>query len=92
MRPASVSANSIRFDDDALWVYLTDGRIIGVPLVWFPQLLKATDIERNDYSISRGGLHWKAIDEDISINGLLAGKGDRTKRSRPTTEFQLSLL
>ena len=88
----SISAQSIRFDDDSLWVDLSDGRIVGVPLAWFPRLLKATDTERNDYSISRSGLHWETIDENISINGLLAGKGDHTKRSRTTTECQLSLL
>ena len=38
----SISAQSIRFDDDSMWVDLSDGRIVGVPLVWFPRLLKAT--------------------------------------------------
>ena len=75
----SISAESIRFDSDSMWVELTDGRTVGVPLVWFPRLLKATDAERNDYSISQHGLHWDVIDEDVSIEGLLAGKGDQTK-------------
>ena len=75
----SISAESIRFDNDSMWVDLSDGRTVGVPLVWFPRLMKATSAQRNEYSISQSGLHWEAIDEDISIEGLLAGKGDQTK-------------
>lgn len=75
----SISAESIRFDNDSMWVDLSDGRTVGVPLVWFPRLMKATSAQRNEYSISQNGLHWEAIDEDISIEGLLAGKGDQTK-------------
>lgn len=62
-----------------MWIGLSDGRTIGVPLVWFPRLMDATDAERTDYSVSANGLHWESIDEDISIEGLLAGKGDQTK-------------
>ena len=75
----TISAESIRFDNDSMWVSLSDGRIVGVPLVWFPRLMNATDKERTDYSISPNGLHWENLDEDISIEGLLAGKGDQTK-------------
>lgn len=75
----TISAESIRFDNDSMWVSLSDGRIVGVPLVWFPRLMNATDTERTDYSISPNGLHWENLDEDISIEGLLAGKGDQTK-------------
>lgn len=75
----TISAESIRFDNDSMWVDLSDGRTIGVPLVWFPRLMNATESERADYSISQNGLHWENLDEDISIEGLLAGKGDQTK-------------
>ncbi|KAG1649245.1 hypothetical protein GQR58_029181 [Nymphon striatum] len=75
----TISAESIRFDNDSMWVNLSDGRIIGVPLVWFPRLMNATELERADYSISQNGLHWENLDEDISVAGLLAGKGDQTK-------------
>jgi hypothetical protein len=75
----SISATSVRFDDDTMWVELTDGRTLGVPLAWFPRLLRATLPEREQVEISRVGLHWEAIDEDISIAGLLAGHGDVTK-------------
>jgi len=67
----SISAESIRCDDDSLWVSLSDGRTISAPLVWFPRLMNATETERSNYSISQYGLHWESIDEDISIEGLL---------------------
>lgn len=74
----SISASSARFDDDSMWVDLTDGRTIGVPLAWFPRLLNATAQEREDYALSAHGLHWDELDEDISVAGLLAGRGDRS--------------
>jgi len=75
----SISAENVKFDDDSMWVDLTDGRTIGVPLVWFPRLLNASKADRNNFSISPNGLHWESLDEDISIEGLLAGKPDQTK-------------
>jgi hypothetical protein len=75
----TISATSVRFDEDTMWVALTDGRTLGVPLAWFPRLLRATLAEREQVEISRVGLHWEALDEDISIAGLLAGRGDATK-------------
>lgn len=77
-----VSATALRFDADSMWVDLDDGRTLGVPLVWFPRLLKGTAAQREDYFISPSGLHWDALDEDISIAGLLAGRRDQT-RPRP---------
>ena len=66
-------ATHVYFDADALHVHLTDGREISVPLEWFPRLLHATDNQRQQWElIGRGvGIHWEAIDEDISVAGLL---------------------
>jgi hypothetical protein len=75
----SISAESVRFDDDAMWVSLSDGRVLGVPLAWFPRLLHASPTERAAVTLSLFGLHWEALDEDISIAGLLAGRGDATR-------------
>lgn len=75
----SVSAMSVRFDADSMWVELDDGRTLGVPLVWFPRLLNSTVAQREDYFISPSGLHWDDLDEDISIAGLLAGRGDQMR-------------
>jgi hypothetical protein len=68
----------VRFDDDSFWVELSDGRTLGVPLAWFPRLLHATRQQREACRISRRGLHWEALDEDISVAGLLAGYGDQS--------------
>ena len=67
----------IRFDADQMWVELEDGRTLGVPLAWFPRLLNAQLDDLAAVQISPHGLHWDALDEDISIAGLLAGRGDR---------------
>jgi Protein of unknown function (DUF2442) len=71
----TISATSIRFDEHTMWVEFTDGRTLGVPLAWFPRLLRATPAEREQVELSRDGLHWETIDEDISVAGLLAGHG-----------------
>lgn len=76
----SISAIDVRFDRNSMWVELSDGRTIGVPLAWFPRLLRASEADRQTVEISRFGLHWEALDEDISIEGLLAGRGDQTAR------------
>lgn len=68
----------IRFDAEAFWVDLDDGRTIGVPLAWFPRLLHATAEQREKVKLSHAGLHWEELDEDISIAGLLTGRGDMT--------------
>jgi hypothetical protein len=69
-------AESVSVTDDTLSVNLSDGRTILVPTAWYPRLLCAKPDERNKWRlIGRGdGIHWEDIDEDISIEGLLAGK------------------
>lgn len=76
---SSVRPSNVRFDDDNFWVALSDGRVIGVPLAWFPRLLRASREQREACRISSRGLHWEALDEDIFIPGLLAGFGDQTR-------------
>ncbi|MGC9519985.1 MAG: DUF2442 domain-containing protein [Desulfuromonadaceae bacterium] len=75
----NISPEKIWFDEDNLWVILSDGRTIGAPLAWFPRLLHAEHDERQDYELSVHGIHWDALDEDISIQGLLAGHGDQSQ-------------
>jgi hypothetical protein len=74
-RPTTALANNVKFRDELMEVYLTDGRIISVPIIWFPLLHEATPEQRDRYEIGGGGvsLHWPEIDEDISVAGLLAG-------------------
>jgi hypothetical protein len=77
----SISATAVRFDEDTMWVELTDGRTLGVPLAWFPRLLHASPAQRERVELSRIGLHWEEIDEDISVAGLLAGRGNMSRRT-----------
>ena len=72
-----VSAETVRFEGDRMWVGLSDGRVIGVPLAWFPRLAKADAAAREGFEISPFGIHWAGLDEDVSVEGLLAGRGDR---------------
>jgi len=76
-------AENVRITKDTLSIDLSDGRTISVPLEWFPRLVHATIEERNNWRlIGKGhGIHWKDIDEDISVEGLLAGKPSRESQT-----------
>jgi hypothetical protein len=76
----TISPTTVRFDEHTMWVDLTDGRTIGVPLAGFPRLLNASVHQRERVELSRLGLRWEDIDEDISVAGLLAGRGDHTRK------------
>jgi hypothetical protein len=69
-------AENVAVANDTLSVDLRDGRTISVPLAWFPRLLHSTPEERKNWRlIGKGqGIHWEDLDEDISIQGLLAGR------------------
>jgi len=73
----TISPTAVRFDEHMMWVDLTDGRTISVPLAWFPRLLHATKQERERVELSRLGLHREHLDEDISNAGLLASRRDK---------------
>ncbi|MVZ96411.1 DUF2442 domain-containing protein [Sphingorhabdus sp. IMCC26285] len=64
----------ISFDQDSMWVTLDDGRVIGVPLAWFPRLLNGSEQDRQDFFLSPSGMHWEALDEDISVRLILSGR------------------
>ena len=69
-------AQSVTASDDALIVDLADGRTITVPLAWFPRLAHGTPAERAHWRLIGGGvgIHWPDLDEDISVESLLAGR------------------
>lgn len=73
MQGKTVRAKGVSFKDGRFYVLLADEREISVPLSWFPRLLHATDEQRDAWElIGQGvGIHWEAIDEDISVAGLL---------------------
>ena len=72
----SVRAVGVKVTDDELSVALEDGRTVAVPLAWYPRLSHSSRQERGRWRlIGRGlGIHWPRIDEDVSVEGLLAGR------------------
>ena len=72
----SALAQDVSVTDDMLEIRLTDGRTISAPLAWYPRLQHGSAAERGDWRlIGRGeGIHWPALDEDISVANVLAGK------------------
>lgn len=69
----SALAADIKIDNELLTVYLQDGRIISVPIVYFPRLMNSTDFQKSKWRlIGEGqGICWEELDEDISVEGLL---------------------
>lgn len=73
---AIARGQAVTVTNDALVVDLADGRTLSVPLAWYPRLLHATPAERAQWRwIGAGqGIHWPALDEDVSIEALLLGR------------------
>ena len=78
-------AQDVNVGDDALTVVLLDGRTVTVPISWYPRLANGSHEERLNWQLLGGGhgIHWSDLDEDISVDALLAG--------RPSAESQSSL-
>jgi hypothetical protein len=78
-------ATRVEVSEDTVSVELADGRTIAAPLAWYPRLAHGTPAERDDWRLIGGGhgIHWSALDEDISVANLLAGQ--------PSAESQTSL-
>ncbi len=72
---ADERVKDVHFTEETVSVDLMDGRIITVPLVWYPRLLSATDDQRSNWEVCGGGygIHWDDIDEDLSTEGMLRG-------------------
>jgi hypothetical protein len=68
-------AEQVQFTDEEMVVALADGRKISVPIVWFPRLADASVEERENYELmgEGEGIHWPDLDEDLRVQGLLAG-------------------
>ncbi|NQU23908.1 MAG: DUF2442 domain-containing protein [Candidatus Nealsonbacteria bacterium] len=67
-------ATAVSFSEDSLKMVLADGREVTAPLEWFPRLRDATDAQRQNWRMIGGGIgiHWEDVDEDISVESLLA--------------------
>ncbi|MEK6289043.1 MAG: DUF2442 domain-containing protein [Acidobacteriota bacterium] len=77
---SEVRAVKVWFDDDNIWLGLEDGRQVSTPLAFYPRLLNATKEQRENYEfIGPGiGIHWEDLDEDLSVEGIVLGRKDRT--------------
>ncbi len=80
---APAAAERVVITDHALTVELGEGRSISAPITWYPRLAHATRQERNNWRLVGGGrgVHWGDIDEDISVEGLLAGRRSTESRA-----------
>jgi hypothetical protein len=81
-----VLAQKVSVTDDTLTVDLSDGRTVSVPTDWFPRLSHGSNTERDNWRlIGQGeGVHWPDLDEDISVESLLAGRA--SEESQPSLE------
>lgn len=81
----SATAINIILYDATVSFELADGRVVSAPIAWYPRLLHGTPAERNDWRLIAGGrgIHWPALEEDISVDNLLNGQ--------PSGESQTSL-
>ncbi len=94
----TAAAQNVRVTDHALVVELRDGRVVSVPLAWYPRLAEGSPRERRRWELLGPGIgiHWPDLDEDISIEGLLQGlpSGEspasldrwRASRNRPANQ------
>ena len=78
-------ATGVVIHEDSIGVELGDGRIVTVPIGWYPRIAHASEEERTNWRLIGGGrgIHWPDLDEDISVENVLAG--------RPSGESQESL-
>jgi hypothetical protein len=70
------TATNVQVNDDSVCVDLSDGRTISVPVAWYPRLSHGTSEERGHWRLigNGGGIHWPDLDEDVSVENLLAGQ------------------
>lgn len=71
IKPEIVFATDVWFDDSKLYVRLTDGREIGVPIDWYPRLRDASEEDRTNWRFVGQGIHWETLDEDLSVASFL---------------------
>ena len=71
----NANAIGVSLSDDTLTIDLEDGRTVSIPIGWYPRLQHGTMDERNNWRfIGKGeGIHWPDLDEDISVEDLIAG-------------------
>jgi hypothetical protein len=74
------------FSDDRIFIETMQGAVKSMPLEWFPRLQNATPAEREDYELSAMGIHWEAIDEDLSFEGFFTYNKQQADKQRNTIQ------
>jgi len=80
-------ATAVQVSEDELTVTFEDGRVLQVPLAWYPRLQHATKADRQNFEIGSMGIHWPDLDEDLSYRGLLLGR--KSGEGAPSLKFWL---
>lgn len=80
-------ATAVQVSEDELTVTFEDGRVLQVPLAWYPRLQYGTKADRQNYVIGSMGIHWPDLDEDLSYRGLLLGR--KSGEGSPSLKFWL---
>ena len=75
MHGTACSVESVFSDDSMIALRFVDGRVLVIPTGWFPSLASATADELKHYTITPFGVHWPTLNEDISVEGVIAGRG-----------------
>jgi len=90
MNGTDVNIKAVSTDDRKLTLWLDDGRVVSAPLSWYPSLLEASPAERKLWQLSGGGygVHWPALDYDLSAEGILLGQKEHPNALRFTREFR----
>ena len=76
-----ITTNKIWFENERIFANLNDGRIVGMPLTWFPRLHNATESQRLNYELWNDGswIHWEDLDEDLSVEGFITFSKNSTQ-------------
>jgi hypothetical protein len=90
MNSKDARVKDVGVDGDKLTVWLDDGRVISLPLRWYPSLTAATPTERARWrpSAAGRGIHWPALDYDLSVEGLLRGAKEARGVLESTRRFR----
>src|SRR5471030_1972502 len=88
MNGINAKVKAVSTGDRKLTVWLDDGRIVSAPLSWYPSLLEATPAERKAWQPSGAGrgIHWPALDYELSVDGILEGRKEHPNALRYSRE------
>lgn len=69
---AQVGTRMLEFRDDQLYLFLTDGRIVVLPINqidWLQWLARATPEQRANWSLEPGGyaVYWEDLDDGFEV-------------------------